>query len=80
MQDLDLDARQLSLLTRRSGSGSACRSIPTGFVEWVVPDGPLDPAAWDAQSCPRPAPLRGPGMDHIPRTPSPLPSARPRAR
>lgn len=47
---LDLDERQLSLLTRRSGSGSACRSIPTGFVEWVVPDGPLDPAAWDAQS------------------------------
>jgi diphosphomevalonate decarboxylase len=47
---LDLDERQLSLLTRRSGSGSACRSIPTGYVEWRVPDGPFDAAAWDEQS------------------------------
>jgi diphosphomevalonate decarboxylase len=47
---LDLDERQLSLLARRSGSGSACRSIPTGYVEWRVPDGPFDAAKWDAQS------------------------------
>lgn len=47
---LDLGERQLSLLTRRSGSGSACRSIPTGYVEWRVPDGPFDAAAWDEQS------------------------------
>jgi diphosphomevalonate decarboxylase len=31
---LDLSERELSALTRRSGSGSACRSIPTGFVYW----------------------------------------------
>jgi diphosphomevalonate decarboxylase len=31
---LDLSERELSVLTRRSGSGSACRSIPTGFVYW----------------------------------------------
>jgi diphosphomevalonate decarboxylase len=30
---LDLDKRHLSMLARR-GSGSACRSIPAGFVEW----------------------------------------------
>ena len=30
---LDLDVRSLSMLARR-GSGSACRSIPDGFVEW----------------------------------------------
>jgi len=30
---LDLSEKQLSLLARR-GSGSACRSIPGGFVEW----------------------------------------------
>ncbi|SRR6266508_706104 len=47
---LDLDERRLSLMTRRSGSGSACRSIPTGYVEWRVPDGPFDAAAWDEQS------------------------------
>ncbi len=32
---LDLDERQLSILARK-GSGSACRSIPDGFVEWVA--------------------------------------------
>lgn len=32
--DLDLDERALSILTRQSGSGSACRSIPTGFTHW----------------------------------------------
>lgn len=31
---LDLSEPELSALTRRSGSGSACRSIPTGFVYW----------------------------------------------
>jgi diphosphomevalonate decarboxylase len=30
---LELDQRMLSILARR-GSGSACRSIPAGFVEW----------------------------------------------
>lgn len=30
---LDLDERALSILARQ-GSGSACRSIPPGFVEW----------------------------------------------
>ena len=32
---LDLDERALSILTRLSGSGSACRSIPDGFVHWI---------------------------------------------
>ena len=47
---LELDQRQLTILTRRSGSGSACRSIPTGYVEWRVPEGPFDAAAWDSES------------------------------
>jgi diphosphomevalonate decarboxylase len=47
---LDLDERQLSLLARRSGSGSACRSIPTGYVEWRVPDGPFDAERWDEEA------------------------------
>lgn len=34
---LDLSEKQLSILARQ-GSGSACRSIPDGFVEWVAGD------------------------------------------
>lgn len=34
---LDLDQKDLSILARQ-GSGSACRSIPDGFVEWVDGD------------------------------------------
>jgi diphosphomevalonate decarboxylase len=47
---LDLDERELSIWTRRGGSGSACRSIPTGYAEWRVPDGPFDAQQWDAES------------------------------
>ncbi len=35
---LNCDERELSRLARRSGSGSASRSIPTGFVEWYNGD------------------------------------------
>jgi diphosphomevalonate decarboxylase len=35
--DLALDKRELSILARR-GSGSACRSIPDGYVEWYAAD------------------------------------------
>lgn len=48
--DLGLDERHLSLLARRSGSGSACRSIPTGYVEWRVPSEPFHPDLWDRES------------------------------
>jgi len=34
---LNLSERELSILARK-GSGSACRSIPGGFVEWVAGD------------------------------------------
>ncbi len=47
---LDLDERELSLWTRRGGSGSACRSIPSGYAEWCVPGGPFDATSWDAES------------------------------
>jgi len=35
--NLDLSEKELSILARK-GSGSACRSIPDGFVEWVDGD------------------------------------------
>jgi diphosphomevalonate decarboxylase len=35
---LDLETRTLSRLARQSGSGSASRSIPTGYVEWYNGD------------------------------------------
>lgn len=47
---LELDERELSRLARLSGSGSASRSIPTGFVEWHVPDGVFEPELWDRES------------------------------
>lgn len=47
---LDLDERALSRLTRLSGSGSACRSIPDGYAEWRTPGEPFDAATWDAES------------------------------
>jgi diphosphomevalonate decarboxylase len=34
---LDLDERALTILARQ-GSGSACRSIPAGYVEWYTAD------------------------------------------
>ena len=34
---LNLDEKELSILARQ-GSGSACRSIPSGFVEWLDGD------------------------------------------
>lgn len=47
---LDYDERELSRLARLSGSGSASRSVPTGFVEWHIPDGPFDPDSWNRDS------------------------------
>jgi diphosphomevalonate decarboxylase len=55
---LDLTERQLSQLAR-TGSGSACRSVPAGFVEWKVDGCDLDSAAesiappehWDLVDC-----------------------------
>lgn len=34
--DAQLDTKELSILARLSGSGSACRSIPDGFVWWYA--------------------------------------------
>ena len=55
---LDLDKASLSRLARRS-SGSACRSIPGGFVEWAAGTGDADsyaisiapPKHWDLADC-----------------------------
>jgi diphosphomevalonate decarboxylase len=55
---LDLSEAELSRLARR-GSGSACRSIPGGFVEWSAGTGDADsfavsiapPGHWDLADC-----------------------------
>ena len=47
--DLDLDEAALSKLAR-TGSGSACRSVPGGFVEWLA-DG-CDPDSWAVSIAP----------------------------
>jgi diphosphomevalonate decarboxylase len=54
----NLSEQELSRLARR-GSGSACRSIPTGFVEWQAGSGDQDsfafsiasPDYWDLVDC-----------------------------
>ena len=55
---LDLSEQELSRLARL-GSGSACRSVPAGFVEWQVGEGEADsvaysialPEHWDLADC-----------------------------
>ncbi len=55
---LALSESELSRLARR-GSGSACRSVPGGFVEWLPGTGDADsyavsiapPAHWDLADC-----------------------------
>ncbi len=84
---LDLSQQELSRLARR-GSGSACRSIPAGFVEWLPGKTDLDsyavsiaqPQHWDlwdciavVQSAPK---LTGSSEGHALAATSPLQSAR----
>ncbi len=55
---LDLSEQELSRLARL-GSGSACRSVPAGFVEWQEGEGEADsvaysiapPEHWDLADC-----------------------------
>jgi diphosphomevalonate decarboxylase len=55
---LDFSERELARLARR-GSGSACRSVPEGFVEWLPGESDLDsyavslapPSHWDLVDC-----------------------------
>lgn len=55
---LDLDKTALSRLARK-GSGSACRSVPGGFVEWQAGESDRDsfafsiapPGHWDLHDC-----------------------------
>ncbi|MBI2334682.1 diphosphomevalonate decarboxylase [Candidatus Daviesbacteria bacterium] len=46
---LDLSEKELSILARQ-GSGSACRSIPSGFVEWL--DGDSSETSYSVQIFP----------------------------
>ena len=47
---LDLDTRQLSVLARK-GSGSACRSVPDGFAEWIAGDDDESSYAFSLAPC-----------------------------
>jgi diphosphomevalonate decarboxylase len=56
---LDLTEKQLSQLARQ-GSGSACRSIPSGFVEWQIAECEADSAAVSIAP-----PVHWPLVDHV---------------